>query len=64
MLTILPYLLLGYGRSKCTLLHCPDFGEMFKYLKYKKSIDILKEAEKFPEIEAVTNTNGISLSLR
>jgi hypothetical protein len=29
MLTILPYLLLGYGRSKCTLLHCPVFGEMF-----------------------------------
>jgi hypothetical protein len=26
-MTILPYLLLGYGRSKCTLLPCPKFGE-------------------------------------
>ncbi|MGB3863476.1 MAG: hypothetical protein WA915_15470, partial [Candidatus Aminicenantaceae bacterium] len=34
MLTILPYLLQGYGRSKCTLLLCPKFGERFKDLTY------------------------------
>jgi len=30
MLTILPYLLSVYGRSKCTLSTCPVFGEYFK----------------------------------
>jgi hypothetical protein len=30
MLTILPYVLAGYGRSKCTLLPCPVFGESLK----------------------------------
>jgi hypothetical protein len=30
MLTILPYLLMDYGRSKCTLLLCPVFGERLR----------------------------------
>lgn len=29
-MTIVPYRLTDYGRSKSTLLHCPDFGETLK----------------------------------
>lgn len=34
MLTILPYLLSVYGRSKCTLSTCPDFGVMLHEIPY------------------------------
>jgi hypothetical protein len=38
MLTILPYLLSVYGRSKCTLSTCPVFGEYFNCPHFNYSI--------------------------
>jgi hypothetical protein len=41
MLTILPYLLMDYGRSKCTLLLCPVFGERLTMLPMKVVSDAI-----------------------
>jgi DNA repair protein RadC len=47
MLTILPYLLQGYGRSKCTLLLCPKFGERFRESKGSPLLGDSKMKSKF-----------------
>jgi predicted RNase H-like HicB family nuclease len=64
MLTILPYLLQGYGRSKCTLLLCPKFGERFKVLaNIKEAAELYLETMSKEEIKAYLSREILSTSL-